>query len=163
MSTLFSLKPTKISKEITSCRTTCNFQSTKNRPIDHYSLHLPPGPHGVQTKSFVSRPQVTNMKPLSIFKRQPLFICSITRTFQAKLYEKELSLKKIIILTKNVLCKKKGLRACSPVLRRSQRAREGALRYSSHTQCTRLMMIFIYYDEVCVCLSVTKNHHFLSG
>ena len=103
MSTLFSLKPTKISKEITSSRTTCNFQSTKNRPIDHYTS--PPGPHGVQTKSFVSRPQVTNMKPLSIFKRQLLFICSITRIFQAKLYEKELSLKKIIILTKNVLCK----------------------------------------------------------
>ena len=37
MSTLFSLKPTKISKEITSSRTTCNFQSTKNRPIDHYT------------------------------------------------------------------------------------------------------------------------------
>ena len=68
--------------------------------IIHYTS--PPGPHGVQTKSFVSRPQVTNMKPLSIFKRQLLFICSITRIFQAKLYEKELSLKKIIILTKNV-------------------------------------------------------------
>ena len=113
MSTLFSLKPTKISKVITSSRTTCNFQSTKNRPIDHYSLHLPPGPHGVQTKSFVSRPQVTNIKPLSTFNRQPLLICSITRTFQAKLYEKELSLKKIIVLTKNVLCKKK---VCGPSL-----------------------------------------------
>ena len=42
MSTLFILKPTKISKVINSSRTTCNFQSTKNRPIDHYSLHLPP-------------------------------------------------------------------------------------------------------------------------
>ena len=44
-------------------------------------------------------------------------------------------------LGKNYDAEKKGLRACSPVLRRSQPARGGALRSSSHTQCTRLMMM----------------------